>query len=331
MVINEIEVNGIDFDSYYFLNPIFVRIESSTKFVTKAIVSLTNRTAKSSTGGDLISANFELQSNPEGKVFFDLSDYVRSTAVEPNGYGSKIEIFNLPNSLNDFNISIKVFVKDEVDSTDFSIDKLLIYGGENSPKTNVFFSGESLSLSNTIDLLTFENVTTPYYKFEDNRNRLLSLSRYKVENKKAIEYYENESNINNLDHVKVGGCDNLMVRFLNSKGGYEHLLFERYTYSSKSEDSEDLIKLNDFSNNKVISINRSVDYSKEVTASGNFLSRHKYFIDELIRSPYVAAMFPKSSEFIEIIPLGNSVPETPKKSFDISFSFKIVTSINNYN
>ena len=45
MTINNINLIGIEADSYYFLNPIFIRIESQTKFITKATFKFTNKSA----------------------------------------------------------------------------------------------------------------------------------------------------------------------------------------------------------------------------------------------------------------------------------------------
>lgn len=66
MTINDINLIGIDSEAYYFLNPIFVRIESSTKFITKASFKFTNKSAMGSDGTDLKSAEFKLMANPEG-------------------------------------------------------------------------------------------------------------------------------------------------------------------------------------------------------------------------------------------------------------------------
>lgn len=324
MTINNIDLLGIDNDAYYFLNPIFVKIQSSTKFVTKATLKLTNNTAMGSDGNSLSTAEFKLQSNPEGIIYVDISDYIDSIAVYPNGYRAKSVNIQIPNSLNDINIVIKVSTKEDATETIFSLDKLFIRGYIFSQYTNI----EVLDINLIRDNNSTELINVPYYKYPMGVYNNLSLMRYKIVDRKInyTEITEQETNI--LNHNIFTGCEPLMIRFLNSAGSYSHVVFNRYTYSSKSSPDDTKIKVNRFKSDYVSFINQKISHEKEYTAIQEFDERFKSFVDELVRSQYVQVMFGVSDDWIEVDIQQNTMPAVENDSFELSYRFKLQTSIN---
>lgn len=324
MTKNNIDLLGIDNDAYYFLNPIFVKIQSSTKFITKATLKLTNNTAMGSDGNSLSTAELKLQSNPEGIIYVDISDYINSIAVYPNGYRAKSVNNSIPNSLNDINIVIKVSTKEDATETIFSLDKLFIRGYIFSQYTNI----EVLDINLIRDNNSTEIINVPYYKYPMGVYNNLSLMRFKIVDRKINYTKITEQETNILNHNIFTGCEPLMIRFLNSAGSYSHVVFNSYTYSSKSSPDDTKIKVNRFKSDYVSFINQKVSHEKEYTAIQEFDERFKSFVDELVRSQYVQVMFGVSDDWIEVDIQQNTMPAVENDSFELSYRFKLQTSIN---
>ena len=324
MTINDINLIGIDSDAYYFLNPIFVRIESSTKFITKASFKFTNKSAMGSNGTDLKSAEFKLIANPEGIVYVDISEYIKSVSIYANGYKSKTASGSIPNSLNDIDIVVKVSTKTDAEETTFNLSKLFILGYKFTQSTNNVVN----SLNLDWDYSTYEYTNVPYYFNANNILKDYSLDRYRLNlTTRKIETFKQE-NIDILNHAQVVGCQNILFRFLNSSGGYNYIAFNRYTNSTNSNVEDENIKVNRFRNNYVSFIGKKVDHEREYTAIQEFDERFKLFADELIRSQYVSVMFGQSDEWQEVDIQQNTMPAINKNSFELSYKFKLLTSIN---
>ena len=324
MTINNINLIGIEADSYYFLNPIFIRIESQTKFITKATFRFTNKSAIGSDGNDLKTAELKLQSNPEGIIYVDISKYIDSIAIYANGYKSKVSSSDIPNSLNDIDIEVKVSTKTDTTETIFNLSKLFILGYEFTQSTNNFVN----SLNLDVDYSMHDHINVPYYFNSNDIYKEYSKKRFDLnKNTRKIEVY-NESNFNILNHVQLVGCNYILFRFLNSSGGYNYIAFNRYTNSTNSNVEDENIKVNRFRNNYVSFIGKKVDHEREYTAIQEFDERFKLFADELIRSQYVSVMFGQSDEWQEVDIQQNTMPALNKNSFELSYKFKLLTSIN---
>lgn len=331
MTINDITINGIDSaGAYYFLNPIFLRITSDTKFITYVTIKLKNRTALDLLGNDLETKEFRLQSNNEGQILVDISDYIKSIAVYPNGYKSKTPQQIVPNSLNDIQLTINVSTREDVGPTEFIIDKLFLYGYKLTNLTNRNITNNSvLNVNNDF---TNEYINIPYYNSDIDSGALKTLSNSRFvlnETNKSIDIVqETENNI--LNHIQVVGCEPILFRFLNSSGGYSYVVFNSYTYTSSSNPTENNVKLNRFFSEQVTYIGQKVDYNKEYTAIQEFDNRFKLFIDEFIRSQYVQVCFSNfaDADWLEIDIQQNQLPNISGDSFEIAYKFKLLTSIN---
>lgn len=324
MTINNIDLIGIDNDAYLFLNPIFVKIQSDSKFITKATLKLVNNTAMGSDGNSLSTAEFSLQSNPEGIIYVDISTYINSIAVYPNGYRAKFVNHSIPNSLNDINIIVKVSTKEDAAETIFVLDKLFIRGYLFSQNTNIEVDSINLEKDNSSN----ELINIPFYKYPVGLYSDLSLRRYEIIDRKIIQNSINESETNILNHNIFTGCEPLIIRFLNSAGSYSHVVFNRYTYSSQSNPDDTKIKINRFKSNYISFINQNVSHEKEYTAIQDFDERFKSFIDELVRSQYVQVMFGFSGDWLEVDIQQNTMPAVENDSFELAYKFKLQTSIN---
>lgn len=331
MTINDINVIGLDnAPAYYFLNPIFLRITSDTKFITYVTIKLKNRTALDLLGNDLETKEFRLQSNNEGQVLVDIADYIKSIAVYPNGYKAKTPQQAVPNSLNDIQLTIQVNTQEDTNYTEFIIDKLFIYGYMLSNSTNRFITNNTIL--NVNNQFTNEIVNIPYYNSELNGGILkeLSNSRFVLNSSnKSIDIIQDTEN-NILNHIQVVGCEPILFRFLNSAGGYNYVLFNSYTYTSSSNPTENNVRLNRFFSEQVTYIGQKTDYNKEYTAFQEFDNRFNFFIDEFIRSQYVQVCFSNfdDPDWYEIEIQQNQLPNISGDSFEIAYKFKLLTSIN---
>lgn len=324
MTINEITLDGLENDAYYFLNPILIKISSVSKFVTIAKIKLTNRSALASNGADLSTQNFELQSNLKGEVFLDLSEYINTICVYPSGYRSNTVNELIPYSLNNINISVSVAYRDGLEDVIFSLDKDFVLGYSEGNKTNV--DVVSLNLDESFDNIDFEKINIPYYKYSRDFIRNSSLERYYIENNSVVMRNVSESSISFRDYVRTGNCNDVLVRFLNTKGGYSYFVFENYTSSVKTTVKGDVIKLRDFNNRRILEINRKVENDREYTLTTEVKKRHKLFVENMISSQFLSVLFPNSNNFIEVELTNNSTPSTDDSYFDFSLSFKAIDS-----
>lgn len=329
MTINEIQINGIDESNmYYFLNPIFLEIKSEKKFVTNATLRFTNKSAKSVTGTDLSTTDFKLQSNPEGVIYVDIAEYIKNIAVYANGYRAKVVNKDLPYSLNDIDFEIEVATREDEEPTLFEFNKLFIRGYEITTKTNN--KVESLNIG-LYDPETLEDTNVPYYivrNIEDLDYPFTRL-RYRINENNRVElYYISKSEVNLKNYVFTHGCNSLIFRFLNSKGGYNHIFFNTYNVQSSSETETERIKINQYSQNKVLFLSKNVKNDKEYIATQDFDARFRYFVDEFIRSSFVQVSFDGSVNFVDVEIQSNSVPATNESSFEVAYKFKLNNSIN---
>lgn len=322
---NEIQILGLESDAYYFLNPIYLTIKSDNKFITYADLKLTNKSAVNSKGEDLQSANFRLQSNPEGIIYVDISEYIKSLAVYPNGYRAKNFDYDIPSSLNNITLDINVYNSSEEIVTNFNFDKQFIRGYVLTPNTNVVFSDLNL----IYDINNDEEINVPYYRYPDDYTRELSLLRYHIVDGVIDDYNIQESQIEIQNHINLKSCKPIIVRFLNSKGGFNFIVFSNYSYTTQSNvDDSNKIKVDRYQYNQVSYIDQKVTHSKEFTAVQEYDERFAGFADELIRSQCVWVAFGNSDNFVEVDMQNNSMPSVVGNSFELSYKFKVSTSIN---
>jgi len=328
MTINEIQINGIDeSNAYYFLNPVFLEIKSDKKFITNATLRFTNKSAKSVTGTDLSTTDFKLQSNPEGVIYVDIAEYIKNIAVYANGYRAKVINNNLPYSLNDVEFEIEVGTREDEDVTLFTFNKLFVRGYEITNKTNN--KVESLNIG-LYDPETLEETNVPFYKSTNptDRNFVFSEYRYRINGYSIQSYRITQQDVSLMNLVYIHGCTPLIFRFLNSKGGYSHILFNTYNVQSSSETETERIKINQYSQNKVLFLDKNVKNDKEYIATQDFDSRFRYFVDEFIRSSFVQVSFDGSVNFVDVEIQSNQVPATNESSFEVAYKFKLNNSIN---
>lgn len=328
MIINDIQVNGIDEgNAYYFLNPIFLEIKSDTLFVTNATLRFTNKSAKSVTGTDLSTTDFKLQSNPEGVIYVDIAEYIKNIAVYANGYRSKVVTPDLPYSLNDVDFEIDVYTQDSEDITTFYFNKLFIRGYEITTKTNNIVNSLNIGY---YDPETQEETNAPfYYSSITNEVRFkFGKYRYSINGSNIVAYDIDENTVSLMNKVMLVGCNGVVFRFLNSKGGYNHVYFSNYTIGSTSNIDNERIKINQYSQNKVLFLSKNVTNDKEYIAIQEFDKRFQYFVDEFIRSSYVQVSFDLGVTYIDVEIQSNQVPATSEHSFEVAYKFKLNNSIN---
>lgn len=328
MTINDIQINGIDeSNAYYFLNPIFLEIKSDTKFVTNATLRFTNKSAKSVTGTDLSTTNFRLQSNPEGVIFVDIAEYIKNIAVYANGYRAKNVTPDLPYSLNDVDFEIEVSTNEDEETTLFQFNKLFVRGYEITNKTNNIVNSLNIGF---YDPETLEDTAVPYYYSANTRTVRFNFGKYKysINGSNISAYTIDENTVSLMNKVMLVGCNGVVFRFLNSKGGYNHVYFSNYTIGSTSNVESERIKINQYSQNKVLYLSKNVTNDKEYVAIQDFDKRFQYFIDEFIRSSYVQVSFDSGSTYVDVEIQSNSVPATTEHSFEVAYKFKLNNSIN---
>lgn len=330
MILNDIEVKGIDSaEAYYFLNPIYLTITSESKFITRVNLNFTNRSAIDNYGNDLKTAEFRLQSNPEGKVFIDISDYVKSIVIYPNGHRAKVKNDNLPYSLNDFQFTLDVYTREDVDTpTKFTFEKLFVNGYLNVQHTNVILNIDSIN--DMPDELGIE-YSKPYY-LNTSTDLSETLRFYEVDVANKVMTYRDldKSMINATNLIYLtNNCNDVYFRFLNQYGYYSIIVFSNYTYSTSSQvDNTNRIRVQDFQNNKVINLNSNIKFDKEFTAVKEFNSRFKGFIEDFITSQYVQVWNKYDSYWLDVEMIANSMPESFDSSFEVSYKFKLINSIN---
>ena len=325
MTINDINITGIDnSDSYYFLNPIFLRIDSQSKFVTRATIQLTNYARLNATGESLQTNTFKVQSNPEGIIYIDISEYIKTIAVSLNGYRSRYYNNNSPYSINNMDVVIHVETREDSTPTRFLFYKFFVNGYSITQQTNRRVV--SLNLS-TNDDITDEEMNIPYFVGESEIEKL-SRTRYDRYEHNINPYTIPASTINYSNYVHLKGCDNVYFRFLNSKGGYNHIAFNSFSISTNNETQDSKIKISDYANNKVFKVPNKITHNREYTAVHEFDSRFRPFIDEFIRSQYVQVLFDVGSEFLDVDIQQNSVPSNNDESFELAYKFKLTNSIN---
>lgn len=314
--ISGVTINGIDeSNTYYFLNPILIEV-SSTKFVTYVEVKLKNNSKVNDNNTPIETAIFKLQSNPAGIVYIDLSDYIKTISTNLNGYRSAI-VSDVPNSLNAIDVDINVYTRtDIVTPVNFKFNKFFINGYSNTENTNIS--------TNNINLT---GINIPFYK----KHIDLSIVRYYVDTvaKKISKNFINITDVNVLDMIDYDTCENVIFKFLNSKGSYSIIVFDSFTFTSSNKvDQSKKVKLNNFQQKKVVVLDGNVSFDREITAVSEFNSRFEDYVNEFINSQYVMCSFDKGQTFQDIEILDNTLSDTFDKSFDVTYKFKLLTSIN---
>lgn len=323
--LTDVKIKGLERNAYYFLNPIFVTIEANEALL-RAEVRLTNTSAIGANGSDLSSATFKLMASPDGKIRFDLAEYVKSVAVYPNGYRAK-RVYPGVYTLNNINISFKI--SSNSGNVSLLMSKQFVLGYSDTDSTNVYV----IDLNLDTEDFTLKDLSIPFYRNVSMNEilNMLSRERFRI-NGNAIEaYHLEESEMNILNDVYLKSCDFAVFRFLNSKGGYNYIVSGDYSYTTKSEVTDNDVTIRDFFNQRVSKIGKKVNFEKEYTAKFELPKKFNAFVDEFIRSGHVEVAFEQDLSditFFEIDIQENTTPQVNGNSISFDYSFKLITSTN---
>jgi hypothetical protein len=201
-------ISGLNSDLYLINNPIWVDVSAIADDVKYLEITITDRTKSA----EVVVYNTLRLYNNGDKAAYNLQEIIKGNFPEPK-YVDVLEGGVIYSSYRFLDISFKEVKGQGVYGETQLFTKTFIRGGEESQKSNINLSiGSKLQMAEKIPVWG----GYPYAQYSINQSRQV------VANK-----FLGESELEQM--ILPKGCNPLYVRFLNSKGGYSHWLFESFT------------------------------------------------------------------------------------------------------
>lgn len=248
-------VKGLDNDYYLTQNDIWVKVSDLTIETSVLELTVYNET----TGASL--KPFIMSPSPNREFVFNVCIPVRGLMPYPDH-------MNI-NSLQKFTLSFKFKKSDNTYEDDhaISITKFFILGGRNKQATKEWYLNPSEELV-VGKWINWNGVTLPSFA-------------KRIQGDEIVDFIPNET-IN----IDLTTCNYKIIKFLNSLGGYQYFIFERYEKKTKSKAGKsvrvlnDRLRLDDFKNTKM-NTDRSIEFYDETTKEAQIV------IEDLVCSPEV--------------------------------------------
>lgn len=325
--INEITATDLSSSTYYRgLNPLILKIHSSTKTINKVVLYSINQSAL-----NLNIPFITLYPNSNNELIIDLNTLFKNIMIDVNGKESKSYNINNPNSINVIHTEIDVYTSNNV-STRFFYSLNIVYSYQNTNKVNLSFNTlnlDSYPLSTAQPLNDLnQSYNVPFYEHKDSFLRDCSLLRYNRNNTTSNSYVLDSSLINLENKINFVSNNYIVFRFLNSNGGYSFIAFENYTINSTiNVDNSNSFKQYNANQNKTLSINNKFELDNQGVAYTEMDCRFKNFAIEFINSHYVQFRTKDTIEWQDCEVISNNLSDNFNNSFELMYNFKKLNNI----
>lgn len=207
-------ISGLDNNYYLSLNDIWITVNDFTKKTSYLELTVTNIT----TGVSLLP--FTPSPSPENEFNFNICVPVRNLFPLPN----PVDI----NSLQEFKFDFRVKYEDTtVPDETATLTKYFVRGGMEKNGTAEWFLSSSKELV-VGKWINWRGITLPGFA-------------KRIQNNTIVNYVPTEENTFFLQHSP--GCDYRIVKFLNSLGGYQFFVFEKFQTKSKTKAGKMISKI----------------------------------------------------------------------------------------
>ncbi|WP_312303873.1 hypothetical protein [Chryseobacterium sp.] len=199
-------INGLENNYYLTQNDIWVKITGFTEVVSKVVIDFKNLT----TGKEL--NGFECSASPDNDCFFNVCFPVRALMPEPDQ--SSI------NSLQNFQIKITAKFRNTALSDEVStVTKYFIRGGRDKSGVYEWYLRDGDYLISNYWITGGVSWSAFGQPLRISGGSLAEDSSY------ALKTAQEERK----------GCDGILIKYLNSLGGYQYFYFDRYEIKNKSK------------------------------------------------------------------------------------------------
>lgn len=245
---------------------------------------------------------------------FDLSIAVRSL-MNPvvlqnqnviNNFEFTFDVEFLDNIPNDILVLNKTFIKGF--ATQLNANKDYINDGE------ILYIREIVKYGNEIDF--YLNQFLIFLEYQQFSNNAI------IENE--INLYQPTPINRNKDY-----CNYALVRFLNSKGGYQSFIFDSFFISTKNKPQKLIpTKIVNFNDAGFRTIGSEVTHEIELVSQSN--QNENLILADMIHSNDIAWFDFNTEKWIQLIPNQNNVNlNVRKESFENKLKFDFYTTVNN--
>lgn len=202
-------INGLSNNYYLTQNDIWVVINGFTSVVSKVILDFKNLITNQELKG------LECSASPDNDCVFNVCFPIRALMPEPN--------HTTNNNLQQFQIKITVKFKDTAVADEVqTITKYFVRGGKNKSAANEWYL-------NNNDFLVVG-------KWISGGTSWTALSNpQKISSGSIVEDNSYQDKVN-VDERK--GCNGILIKYLNSLGGYQYFYFDRYEDKNKTKPSK---------------------------------------------------------------------------------------------
>lgn len=201
------KIDGLSSDLYLINNPIWIDVSEIGETVKYLEITITDKTIST----EIVTYAILKVYNYGSTASYNLQEIIKGNFPQPK-FVELLEGGVVYANFRKLDISIRETISAGVYGDTQVITKTFIRGGIETQQTNIHLSiGEKLQHSTKIP--QWGGYPTAQYSI--NSAKQIVINRFITDTE--------------FDKKKVVGCKPLYVKFLNSKGGYSHWLFESFT------------------------------------------------------------------------------------------------------
>ncbi|MGE8528505.1 hypothetical protein [Chryseobacterium rhizosphaerae] len=252
-------MNIIGLENNYYLtqNDIWITVNGFTEVVSKVILDFKNLITNQELNG------FECSSSPDNDCSFNICFPIRALMPEPN--------HTINNNLQNFQVKITAKFKNTATPDEVvTLSKYFIRGGKDKAAVNEWYMSDGDYLAENYWIIGGNSWVAFTQPVRISAGTLIEDSNYPL---KAIQE-ERKS------------CEGVLIKYLNSLGGYQYFYFDRYENKEKTKAGKSVqriasrLRKDNFQN---------IGYTETKTITLYSLTEKKLQVNfkELVKSPHI--------------------------------------------